>query len=1101
MIARLKSDRKKDWDRERKQMEADLRRQLASAKPKLKREQREELEARLKQLGALAKGDDSGPAFDCVLFDDGKVWRAVIDTDADGDLAEETALASFREERQYGTFGFDSLLNFGVNIFDDGTRLSIVVDCGSHGTHVAGIVAGHHPEQPELNGLAPGAQIVSVKIGDTRLGSMETTAGLVRGLAAVVRNKCDLINMSYSEPTRRPDVGRLARLFSEIVNKHNVIFVSAAANDGPALSTVGGSGGGMSAVIGVGAYLSPEMMRAQYAARRGAAQNAYGFSSRGPALDGQLAISLFAPGGAIASVPEYSLRPLQQMNGTSMASPNACGSIALMLSSLKTRGARYTPHSVRRALENTTKPVEGVEVFAQGPGLIQIADAVEYHRQHENAVGEMLSFDVRVLGEGGSQGVYLREPEETSRTLQTRVRVRPLFPEEAPSRARTAFQLPISLEATQEWVSVGEQLLLTHGGATFDVQVDAANLESGVHFAEILGHDAGNDERGPLFRVPVTVVKPEPAAALVEGRVSLSAGTLARRFLSVPEGATWADLTLRSEADAERSIVCQTVQLRSGRTFREGQSKSHFRLRPGEDVVRSFAVSELKTLEVCLAQSWSSPGDSEVSFELAFQGIVPSSREIALPAGEAGTVIALRSPLGKLEIAPQGSLRTRRSIVSPASAVVRPLSGPRDVTADGEPLYELKLTYRFEQDAPGRVTPRFPANDGLVYDSKLGTHLWMLFDAHNRRIASDDVYPSSVQLAKGEYRLVLQLRHEDPAALEKLKGSPLLLDRALRSPVSIGMFTSRIAALSGDGRFKPGPLLPGETRTVFLATPSGTAGARPGDVLLGGVTFGKEDSQSSGAGRKPGGFSVRYTVPVKPIKAGATASAVPKTQRAFDILRLKATSFEEDRKAYDELEATLLKAVPDDVPLLMLRLERLDADAKRKERLTEVVAAADAVLKRIDRAKLAQALGARPVTAKERSAHGKAVAERDRLADVLYRKVRALGAMDLPEVVEQHPVEDPQELERRFNEAFSELQRWVDTKAVKYVSLQMRRERRRERWGVALGLLNGAISKEPSQRRYYEERRDLYEQVGWETPRQREAERLLARFPPVEEPF
>jgi len=45
---------------------------------------------------------------------------------------------------------------------------------------------------------------------------------------------------------------------------------------------------------------------------------------------------------------------------------------ALVLSGLKAGHVSYNPYSVKRALQNTAKPVEGVEVFAMGHGLVQV---------------------------------------------------------------------------------------------------------------------------------------------------------------------------------------------------------------------------------------------------------------------------------------------------------------------------------------------------------------------------------------------------------------------------------------------------------------------------------------------------------------------------------------------------------------------------------------------------------------------------------------------------------------------------------------------------------------------------------------------------------
>lgn len=105
-----------------------------------------DLEARVENLKELMKSyEDPGVILDCVVFHDGKDWRAVIDVNESGDLRGKNppfitpksgllyltfllslgqpCLTDYRKELQYHTFGKADLLNFSVNIYQDGNLL------------------------------------------------------------------------------------------------------------------------------------------------------------------------------------------------------------------------------------------------------------------------------------------------------------------------------------------------------------------------------------------------------------------------------------------------------------------------------------------------------------------------------------------------------------------------------------------------------------------------------------------------------------------------------------------------------------------------------------------------------------------------------------------------------------------------------------------------------------------------------------------------------------------------------------------------------------------------------------------------------------------
>ncbi|CAB3241275.1 unnamed protein product [Arctia plantaginis] len=225
--------------------------------------QKEELEARVEVLqNAEKKYNDVGPTYDCVLFHDGSVWRACIDTSESGDLSSGPLLGEFSVTQEHAHLTELDQMTVSINVHGDGDTLEVVGMCSTHGTHVAAIAAGYFPGEPERDGVAPGAKIVSLTIGDSRLGSMETGTALVRACIKIMelskKMKIDVINMSYGEHAHWSNAGRIGDIICEVVNRYKVSWVVSAGNHGPALCTVGAPPDiAQPVLIGEDTYLSP----------------------------------------------------------------------------------------------------------------------------------------------------------------------------------------------------------------------------------------------------------------------------------------------------------------------------------------------------------------------------------------------------------------------------------------------------------------------------------------------------------------------------------------------------------------------------------------------------------------------------------------------------------------------------------------------------------------------------------------------------------------------------------------------------------------------------------------------------------------------------
>src|SRR5918995_5794060 len=163
-------------------------------------------------------------------------WVVLADTDGDGSLAGERPVRDYllgKEFFGWGSRGRAPRVNLAANFSERGGEpsLDLVFALDAHGTHVAGIAAANDLYGVSgFDGVAPGAQLLGLKISNRAHGSVSTSGSIVAAMDhairfAAARRMPLVINLSFGVGNEREGEARIDMLLDSVLAEHPEIVL------------------------------------------------------------------------------------------------------------------------------------------------------------------------------------------------------------------------------------------------------------------------------------------------------------------------------------------------------------------------------------------------------------------------------------------------------------------------------------------------------------------------------------------------------------------------------------------------------------------------------------------------------------------------------------------------------------------------------------------------------------------------------------------------------------------------------------------------------------------------------------------------------------